>query len=122
MWRHVRVLVHSNFIRSTSFVLFSDLEPIPPGEELSSLSESFIKPKLDAYKELPIIGLEYLVEISGSRHDDPVFKCLLCDTTLNEETVISDVTSTDHRLAYLVTPTPLILRRKNLNIRPVTTH
>ena len=85
-------------------MLFLDLEPIPPGEEVSSLCESVIKPKLDAYKELPLIGLEYLVEISGSRHEDPIFKCLLCKTTLNEETVISDFTSTDHRLEYLVTP------------------
>jgi hypothetical protein len=43
-----------------------------------------LRPKLDSYTQSPIIGLEYLVEISGSRLEDPVFKCLLCQTTFGE--------------------------------------
>ena len=77
-------------------------EPAPPGEESTPFSESSIRVKLEEYRDAPLIGLEYLVEIQGSRHSDPVFKCLLCNKTFDEEGVIQDLTSPDHRYAYLV--------------------
>ena len=77
-------------------------EPAPPGEESAPFSESSIRDKLEQYRDAPLIGLEYLVEIQGSRHSDPIFKCLLCNKTLNEEGVIQDLTSPVHRMAYLV--------------------
>jgi len=88
--------------RKQKGLVFLDTEPTPPGEEESSFAESAIKSKLDSYSDSPVIGLEYLVEISGSRLEDPSFKCLLCDSDLNEDGVIPDITSTKHRLEYLV--------------------
>ena len=77
-------------------------EPAPPGEDSTPYSESTIRDKLEKYRDAPLIGLEYLVEIQSSRHSDPIFKCLLCKKTFDEDGVIPDLISPEHRLAYLV--------------------
>jgi len=78
------------------------LEPAPPGEEDSLVpSEASIQRLLDDYKEAPLIGIEYLVEILSLDNAPPSYKCLLCDTNLDVNSVISCLTSSTHRLKYL---------------------
>ena len=53
----------------------------------------------DKFKDVPLIGIEYLVEII--HEPDRTYECLLCMTTLDSKDVISDVGSAKHRLKYL---------------------
>ncbi len=85
---------------SNSPILLSDpSEPAPPGEEPSSTSDSLIGEKLEQYHEAPLIGLEFIIEIQ----DGPSYKCALCNKSIaDEDGVIADIVSVEHRMAYLV--------------------
>ena len=52
-------------------------------------------------EDVPLIGLEYLVEIIQGPNVDRTYECLLCKTTLESKDVISCVVSARHRLKYL---------------------
>ena len=77
---------------------------MPPGEETSPLlaSEPVIFKILDKFKEVPLIGLEYIVEVIHGPSTDPTYECLLCNTKFDSSGVVSDVVSAFHRLKYLV--------------------
>ena len=81
------------------YFLFS--EPAPPGEEAPLPAEAAIQQMVDDFKEAPLIGIEFIVEILVP-NADPIYKCELCCTTLTAKTVISDLISSAHRLKYLV--------------------
>ena len=74
-------------------------EPAPPGEETSSTSDLLIGEKLEHFRVAPLIGLEFIIEIQ----DVPSYKCALCNKSINDEDgVIPDIISVEHRMAYLV--------------------
>ena len=72
----------------------------PPGDEIIP-HEPVIYQILDKFKDAPLIGLEYLVEIIHGVGIDPTYECLLCMTVLDGKGVISDMVSARHRLKYL---------------------
>ena len=76
----------------------------PPGEEALIPREPIIFKVFDQFREAPLIGLEYIVEIIHGPNVDPTYECLLCRTTLRANDVLSDVISAQHRLNYLVSP------------------
>ena len=83
------------------FFLLAD--PGPPGEDDIVPQEAAIQRLLDEFKEAPLIGIEYLVEVIGSGpKSDPTYRCELCNTTLTHGGVISCLISAAHRLNYLV--------------------
>jgi len=73
----------------------------PPGEENIVPHEPIIYKLFDNFKEAPLVGLEYLVEIINGPNVDPTYECLLCQTTLDAKEVISCICSAKHRLKYL---------------------
>ena len=74
----------------------------PPGEEALIPREPIIFKVFDQFREAPLIGLEYIVEIIHGPNVDPTYECLLCKTTLRANDVLSCVISAKHRLNYLV--------------------
>ena len=74
-------------------------EPEPKVD--TSPSEPLILDALTRFKEAPLIGLEYVVEILRSR-SEPIYKCMICRRTFESDELIADVISTTHRLGYLV--------------------
>ena len=68
---------------------------------VGSCGEPIIFELFDKFKDVPLIGLEYLVEIIQGPNVDPTYECLLCKTTLESKDVISCVVSARHRLKYL---------------------
>ena len=87
-----------------TFFLFPILgaDVAPPGEGSLVPHEPIIFKLFDKFKDAPLIGLEYLVEIIHGPNVDPTYENLLTKTTLNAKDVISDVVSARHRLKYLV--------------------
>lgn len=82
--------------------LFSGSDLAPPGEESLIPNEPVIFQLFDKFREAPLIGLEFIVEIIHGPNVDPTYECLLCMTCLDPNGVISDVVSAKHRLKYLV--------------------
>lgn len=79
----------------------SSADVAPPGEGSLVPHEPIIFKLFDKFKDAPLIGLEYLVEIIHGPNVDPTYENLLTKTTLNAKDVISDVVSARHRLKYL---------------------
>lgn len=78
-------------------------EPVPPGLEEEIFKSCKIQPKLDAVQHLPLIGLEFMVEITGSTLEDGFYyQCLLCDKNGSERNMIIHFTSIFHYMKYLV--------------------
>ncbi|RZF38232.1 hypothetical protein LSTR_LSTR005593 [Laodelphax striatellus] len=87
-------------------------EPAPPGmEDEIQIKPCKIQAALDFFRTLPLIGLEYLIELTDGR-DVKVYCCLLCeeksDTQLrnsyfkpDQHLVIKHLTSHTHSLNYL---------------------
>ena len=73
----------------------------PPGEDLLP-HEPVIYRLFDKFKEAPLIGLEYIVEIIHGPNVDPTYENLLTKTSLDSKDVISSLISAEHRLKYLV--------------------
>ncbi len=88
-------------------------EPAPPGEEPSSTSDLLIGEKLEQFREAPLIGLEFIVEIQ----DGPSYKCALCNKSFSDDDgVLADVVSVEHRMAYLVR---ISCNRSNIGFGPL---
>ena len=73
--------------------------------------EPIIFKLFDKFKDAPLLGLEYLVEIIQGPNVDPTYECLLCHTTLESKDVISCVVSARHRLKYLVSQTSVSCKK-----------
>ena len=84
------------------YLFFLGADVPPPGEEALLPLEPIIFKVFDKFKDAPLIGLEYIVEIIHGPNVDPTYECLLCKTSLKSSDVISCVISAKHRLKYLV--------------------
>lgn len=89
-------------------------EPVPPGFEDEVRGVTEIQASLDAYHSGPLIGLEYLVELSMYEDDrEPQYVCLLCDKRGDPRTVMAHLVSFNHRMTYLQTHFPTVYRAIN---------
>ena len=107
----------------TSFIdisLFLGADVAPPGEGSLVPHEPIIFKLFDKFKDAPLIGLEYLVEIIHGPNVDPTYENLLTKNTLNAKDVISDVVSAKHRLKYLVSSLSYFLPRACLAQGPIS--
>lgn len=50
----------------------------------------------------PLIGLEYIIEFSDSQNVLRQFYCALCDMHCNEQELLFNLTTHEHRIKYLV--------------------
>ena len=56
---------------------------------------------LNAFKEAPLLGLEFVAEILRPQRD-PLYHCFLCSREVDIAGLVKCVTSAQHRLIYLV--------------------
>lgn len=77
-------------------------EPVPPGFEDEVKARAEIQTKIDKCKNVPFIGLEYLLELSLGDDKEPGYLCVLCEKRGDPRTIIDHMTSYKHRLKYLV--------------------
>lgn len=78
-------------------------EPVPPGLEEVIIKNCLIQPKLDSWKSSPLIGLEFLVELTQCNFDDEIYYyCLLCDKNGSQRNIFIHFTSIFHYMKYLV--------------------
>ena len=74
---------------------------MPPGFEDEVEAVLQIQSVLDNYKMSPLIGLEYLVELVDSSKE-PQYNCMLCNKKGDPRTVMTHLTSQNHRMSYIV--------------------
>lgn len=77
-------------------------EPVPPGFENEVKAVAEIQSKIDKYKNVPFIGLEYLLELRLGDNKEPGYLCILCEKRGDPRTIMDHMTSYKHRLKYLV--------------------
>lgn len=77
-------------------------EPVPPGLEDEVKPVAEIQKTLDEYREMPTIGLEYIIEFTIGNGREPLYLCALCSERTDMKTVLAHATGYKHRLKYLV--------------------
>lgn len=77
-------------------------EPIPPGFENEIKPVAEIQSKIDKCRNVALIGLEYLLELSFRNEKEPGYVCVLCEKRGDPRTIMDHITSYKHRLKYLV--------------------
>ncbi|EDW82619.1 uncharacterized protein Dwil_GK25038 [Drosophila willistoni] len=77
-------------------------EPLPPGFEMEDISRpAIIESKIDSYKDGPLIGIEYVVELHDADQSRPDYFCVLCNTCNDSSSIFNHWTSFAHRNKYL---------------------
>ena len=89
-------------LKILSFAKMDPIQPTPPGEEADAATpaEPAVKRLLDAFRDAPVIGAEFIVEILRER-DQPLYHCCLCDTNFDAAGIVSCLISARHRLEFL---------------------
>lgn len=78
-------------------------EPVPPGFENEVKPMAELQTAIDNCKDMSLIGLEYVLELTPIRSDDePSYLCVLCETRNDLESILLHVSSFNHRSKYLV--------------------
>ncbi|KAG8335463.1 hypothetical protein J6590_067832 [Homalodisca vitripennis] len=87
-------------------------EPVPPGLEEVIIKNCIIQPKLDASKSAPLIGLEFMIELTeSSLGEGTYYYCLLCDKNGTERNIFIHFTSVFHYMKYLSVYFPTVARK-----------
>ncbi|XP_068157353.1 uncharacterized protein CG7065 [Drosophila tropicalis] len=77
-------------------------EPLPPGFEMEDVSRpAIIESKLDSYKDGPLIGMEYVVELHDADQSRPDYFCVLCNTCNDSSSIFNHWISFAHRNKYI---------------------
>lgn len=78
-------------------------EPVPPGFENEVKAVAELQTAIDNCKDMSLIGLEYVLELTPNRTaDEPSYLCVLCETRDDLESILLHVSSFNHRSKYLV--------------------
>jgi hypothetical protein len=75
-------------------------EPIPPGFEGEIKAVADIQTTLDGCKVEPLIGLEYLLELTDT--GAPSYHCVICNLRYDSKSIMGHLKHQRHRLKYLV--------------------
>lgn len=86
-------------------------EPVPPGFENEVKLIATLQSTIDRYKGPPLIGLEYIVELTFTDSGSPNYICILCDKRSDFNNIMTHLISYDHRIKYLVS---IIISQKSL--------
>lgn len=93
---------NTHFILKLVSMQIAPGEPVPPGFENEVKAVAEIQSKIDKCKNLPFIGLEYLLELSMRDNKEPGYLCVLCEKRGDPRTIMDHLTSYKHYLKYLV--------------------
>lgn len=77
-------------------------EPVPPGFENEIKRLGDLQEMVDNYKEEPLVGLEYVIELIGESGNETAYMCTLCDKREDPRTVLLHLISQNHRQKFLV--------------------
>lgn len=77
-------------------------EPVPPGFEDEVKPVAEIQKNIDKCRDMSLIGLEYIIELTVENGKEPLYLCALCDRRTDMKMVMAHATSYKHRLKYLV--------------------
>lgn len=77
-------------------------EPVPPGFEDEVKPVAEIQKTIDKCRDMSLIGLEYVIELTVGIGKEPNYICVLCDRRADTKSIMPHVTSYKHRLKYLV--------------------
>lgn len=76
-------------------------EPAPPGYEDEVSVVSFLESSGNK-QDKPLIGMEYVVELTDDKAKEPFYVCTLCDKRCDPRNIIAQITSHRHRMKFLV--------------------
>ena len=76
----------------------------PPQHQRHQQQGGQLSVQLDSFKGEPLIGLEFILEITSSSSANSKFVCLLCDKEnySSSDEILQDVLGSEHRLRYVV--------------------
>lgn len=77
-------------------------EPVPPGFEDEVKPVAEIQKNIDKCRDMSLIGLEYIIELTVENGKEPLYLCALCDRRTDMKIIMAHATSYKHRLKYLV--------------------
>lgn len=77
-------------------------EPVPPGMENEVKPVAELQATIDRFREGPMVGLEYIMELSTAGSKEPSYHCVLCDKKGDPRTIVVHITSYIHRMKFLV--------------------
>ncbi len=77
-------------------------EPVPPGFENEVKPVADLQNTIDSYKEQPLVGLEYIIELNEGSESERSYHCVLCETRGDPRTIMVHLISQNHRLKFLV--------------------
>lgn len=76
-------------------------EPVPPGMENEVKPVAELQATIDRFKEGPMVGLEYVMELTSPSLREPTYHCVLCDKKGDPRTIVVHITSYVHRSKFL---------------------
>lgn len=87
-------------------------EPVPPGFENEVKPYAQLQATLDKFKLSPLVGLEYVMELIPDANEggEPSYQCILCDKRGDPRTIMSHITSYNHRAKYLEKHFPGVIK------------
>lgn len=77
-------------------------EPVPPGMENEVKPAADLQFTIDKFKEGPMVGLEYIMELTSASSKEPSYHCVLCDKRGDPRTIVVHITGNVHRVKFLV--------------------
>lgn len=77
-------------------------EPVPPGFEDEVKPVPELQQMIDKCRDMSLIGLEYIIELTNGIGREPDYLCAICDRRTDTKSIMAHITSYKHRLKYLV--------------------
>ncbi|XP_065079594.1 uncharacterized protein CG7065-like isoform X2 [Ochlerotatus camptorhynchus] len=84
-------------------------EPVPPGMENEVKPVAELQATIDRFKDGPMVGLEYIMELSTPGSKEPSYHCVLCDKKGDPRTIVVHITSYIHRMKFLEKHYPTVI-------------
>ncbi|XP_055545764.1 uncharacterized protein CG7065-like isoform X2 [Wyeomyia smithii] len=84
-------------------------EPVPPGMENEVKPVAELQTTIDKFKHGPMVGLEYIMELTTPGKKEPSYHCVLCDKKGDPRTVVVHITSHIHRVKFLEKHYPTVV-------------
>ncbi|EAT39502.1 AAEL008714-PA [Aedes aegypti] len=84
-------------------------EPVPPGMENEVKPVAELQATIDRFKEGPMVGLEYIMELTTAGSKEPSYHCVLCDKKGDPRTIVVHITSYIHRMKFLEKHYPTVV-------------
>ncbi|XP_055640509.1 uncharacterized protein CG7065-like isoform X4 [Toxorhynchites rutilus septentrionalis] len=84
-------------------------EPVPPGMENEVKPVAELQFTIDKFKEGPMVGLEYIMELTSACAKEPSYHCVLCDKKGDPRTIVVHITGNVHRVKFLEKHYPTVI-------------